>query len=1778
MGALTWPGIVTVCSVSVSFLVMAMDWVGPDIVFTVLLSWLVVFKYRILTIAQASAGYGNSGLLTVIMLYLVAEGVTQTGGLELIMNYVLGRSRSVHWALVRSMLPVMFLSAFLNNTPCVTFMIPILLSWARRCGVPPKKLLIPLSYAAVLGGTCTSIGTSTNLVIVGLQDTRYTKAKKLDDVKFKMFDIAPYGVPYALWGFIFVVLTQRFLLPGNSSRYAKDLLIAVRVLSNSPVNKKPIKDSGLRNQNGFTITALYRDGLLLKKVDAETVLLTDDILYVAGELDVVEFVAEEFALGLVKQDQEPGEAGTPPALSNANSESSGFEGTHAAPYRKLIQAEVSKDSDLIGHTVRDVQWVGRYGLVPFAVQRGNGREDGRLSDVVIAQNDVLVLDTTEAFNEEREEVKNNLGKIRYVKDGAAKEFIIGVKVRKMSDVVNKTVSAAGLRGIPGLYVLSVDRSDGTSVESSDYLYKIQPDDTIWIAADIAAVGFLSKFPGLSLVQQEQVDKTGTSILFRHLVQAAVSHKGALVGKTVRDVRFRTIYNAAVVAVHREGMRVPLKVQDIVLQGGDVLLISCHDKWTETHRNDKAFVLIQAVPNSSPPKTSRMIIGVLLVTGMVLTQIIGGLKNKEYVHLWPAAVITAALMLLTGCMNCDQARRAIMWDVYLTIAAAFGVSAALDNTGVAAKVANGIIRIGSDLGSNGSALVAIYVATAIMSELLTNNAAGAIMYPIASIAGDTLKIKPKDVSVAIMLGASAGFINPFSYQTNLMVYTAGNYSVREFAIIGAPFQCYLMVVAGFILCYRDNWQALWISAWIAVAIFVTVPGLYLLLPPRIQDPIEDFFARVAARFSPKAALQRRRSRAYSRSSSQGPALPKTDSGRDITTVPKVGPDIVFTVLLSWLVVFKYKILTIAQASAGYGNSGLLTVIMLYLVAEGVTQTGGLELIMNYVLGRSRSVHWALVRSMLPVMFLSAFLNNTPCVTFMIPILLSWARRCGVPPKKLLIPLSYAAVLGGTCTSIGTSTNLVIVGLQDVRYTKTKALLDVKFKMFDIAPYGVPYALWGFIFVVITQRFLLPGNSSRYAKDLLLAVRVLPNSPVVKKKLKDSGLRNQTGFAITALYRDGLLIKKVDAETILLADDILYVAGELDVVEFVGEEYALGLVKQVGRLWAGAETGAAVVPGYVHRSGGWDGASGQGECVEGANCERQALSNGDSEASAFHENTASPYRKLIQVTVASSSDLVGHTVRDVPWAGRFGVIPISIQRGNGREDGRLSDVVIASSDVFILDTTEHFTEGRDEVKANFAKVRYIKDGAAKEFIIGVKVRRLSEVVNKTVSAAGLRGIPGLFVLSVDRADGTSVDASDYLYKIQPDDTIWIAADIAAVGFLSKFPGLALVQQEQIDKTGTSVLFRHLVQAAVSHKGALAGKTVRDARFRTIYNAAVVAVHREGVRVPLKVQDIVLQGGDVLLISCHSNWTESHRNDKAFVLVQAVPDSSPPKTSRMIIGVLLVTGMVLTQIIGGIKNKEYVHLWPASVITAALMLITGCMNCDQARRAIMWDVYLTIAAAFGVSAALDNTGVAAKVANGIIKIGRSVGSDGAALVAIYIATAVMSELLTNNAAGAIMYPIAAIAGDTLKIKPKEISVAIMLGASAGFINPFSYQTNLMVYAAGNYSVREFAIIGAPFQCYLMVVAGFILCYRNNWQALWISAWIAVAIFVTVPGLYLLLPPRIQDPIESFFDRLSNSMNPKAALQRRRSRAYSRSSSTAPALAHADNGREVIAVKLSS
>src|SRR5690606_30078653 len=160
--------------------------------------------------SQAFAGFSNEGLLTVAVLYVVVKGLQDTGAIDWVAQSMLGRPSSVRGALVQLMGPVISASAFLNNTPLVAMLIPAVEDWARRLRLSPSKLMIPLSYAAILGGTCSLIGTSTNLVVSGL-----AVAEGLQPIR--MFDITWVGLPCALGGALFLLLLAPRLLPDRTS-------------------------------------------------------------------------------------------------------------------------------------------------------------------------------------------------------------------------------------------------------------------------------------------------------------------------------------------------------------------------------------------------------------------------------------------------------------------------------------------------------------------------------------------------------------------------------------------------------------------------------------------------------------------------------------------------------------------------------------------------------------------------------------------------------------------------------------------------------------------------------------------------------------------------------------------------------------------------------------------------------------------------------------------------------------------------------------------------------------------------------------------------------------------------------------------------------------------------------------------------------------------------------------------------------------------------------------------------------------------------------------------------------------------------------------------------------------------------------------------------------------------------------------------------------------------------------------------------------------------------
>ena len=443
-------------------------------------------------------------------------------------------------------------------------------------------------------------------------------------------------------------------------------------------------------------------------------------------------------------------------------------------------------------------------------------------------------------------------------DEAGKEFLIAVRVERRSQFIKKTADESGLRQLPGLFLVSIERrrdvsvsesqtidcaaassgaaradthareaserSDATVADSSaggaaeESVTVVDPsddalceDDVLWYAGNAGSVASLRKIPGLAPYSADQVDKlSGVNSQERRLIQAVVAKTGPLVGKSIREMKFRTRYNAVVLAVHREGARVHARIGDVVLHPGDVLLLDAGpDFQREAGHSGSGFALVSVLEDSAPPRL-RLLVPVLVIAVAMIAVYTAGATE-----LLVAAVFAAAIMIACGALSEQEARDAIKWDVIVTIAAAFGMSKALQNSGVAGIVAQRLVRLAEISGTGRVGLLtAVYFATFLISNVVTNNAAAALMFPIAAEAAEKAGETLMSVSFLVMLAASASFMSPFGYQTNLMVYGPGGYVFKDFLRFGVPMQVVQLVVSVTVIALGSS---LWWVSWGASAV-------------------------------------------------------------------------------------------------------------------------------------------------------------------------------------------------------------------------------------------------------------------------------------------------------------------------------------------------------------------------------------------------------------------------------------------------------------------------------------------------------------------------------------------------------------------------------------------------------------------------------------------------------------------------------------------------------------------------------------------------------------------------------------------------------------------------------------------------------------------------------------------------------------------------------------------------------------------------------------------------
>lgn len=257
---------------------------------------------------------------------------------------------------------------------------------------------------------------------------------------------------------------------------------------------------------------------------------------------------------------------------------------------------------------------------------------------------------------------------------------------------------------------------------------------------------------------------------------------------------------------------------------------------------------------------------------------------------------------------------------------------------------------------------------------------------------------------------------------------------------------------------------------------------------------------------------------------------------------------------------------------------------------------------------------------------------------------------------------------------------------------------------------------------------------------------------------------------------------------------------------------------------------------------------------------------------------------------------------------------------------------------------------------------------------------------------------------------------------------------------------------------------------------GSNIRDASFRGRYNAAVMAVHRHGERIEGRIGDITLRPGDTLLIEAAQAFSRTFRDSPDFYLVSLVGDSAVPRRNRATVAVLILIAMV------SVTALDVAPIVVSAIGAAMAMVVVGCLSLGEAKRSIDWSVLITIGSALGIATALDASGAAAMLAQGVAGAGASFGPVGV-LGAAIAGALLLNALVSNAAAVAIMFPVAVSAAAGLGLDPRPFVVGVTLGAALSMATPI-YQTNLIVYGPGGYRFTDFTKVGVPLQILLAIV----------------------------------------------------------------------------------------------
>jgi len=766
--------VLTLLAAAVIFLIT--EWIPMEV--TALLSLGAVALTGLVTSVDALAGFSNPAVVTVWAVFILSGGLTRTGVADAIGHFVLRMAGTRETTMIFVIMTTAgVMSAIMNNVAVAALMLPVVMDIARHTGRPPSRLLMPLAYGSLLGGLTTQIGTPPNILVSDALRDAGLKS-------FTFFDFTPVGLVVMFAGIAFMTFIGRHLLPQRDvakeastgrkvdwqTQYdLQERLFHIRVPRGSILANKTLAQARMGSVLGWNVIGITRGDRTSLAPGPTDTLLVGDRLTVEGRIETLNelknwrlLVVEEGGIDL----QEP-----------------------YSDEIKIGEVILPGNSRYVGSTLNSLGFRDRFGLNVLAIRRNDQIRRTSLQDRPLERGDRLLV---AGADENLVQLKDTAGfdQFRYVDRSELTdvyhlhERLMVMQVAPESALVGKNLKEGRLSDTLGSRVLGILRGENPIIMP-------EPQEILEAGDRLVVEGRQRDFDHLRGLEELEIERRTDTDLEKlvsgdaGLVEAILSPQTTLEGKTLRQINFREKFGLNVLALWRRGNAFRSNLRDMELRFGDaLLLLGPRAKLQLLGREPDIIVLTGTAQEEL--RMEKMKFSLLIMVCVLLPVFLG------WVPIYIAAVVGAALMVLTGCLTMEEAYRQIEWKAVFLIAGMLPLGTALDQTGAAKLIAEGVVAVVGPFGPK-AVMLGLVALTFLATCFVPTAALVVLMAPIALSTSANMGLSPYGLMMAVATAASASFMTPVSHPANILVMGPGGYRFTDYLKVGGLLTLVIFVV-------------------------------------------------------------------------------------------------------------------------------------------------------------------------------------------------------------------------------------------------------------------------------------------------------------------------------------------------------------------------------------------------------------------------------------------------------------------------------------------------------------------------------------------------------------------------------------------------------------------------------------------------------------------------------------------------------------------------------------------------------------------------------------------------------------------------------------------------------------------------------------------------------------------------------------------------------------------------------------------------------------------------